>query len=524
MRKVKILMLVMLAVGVFFRFANIDRKIYWHDECLTSLRSFGYTRTEVIQHLFNGKEIGTEDLRKYQHLNPEKGLVDTINSLAGNAEHSPLYYVIVRFWAQWFGNFANSIIVTRSLSALLSLLAFPCLYWLCQELFGSLLTGYIAIILFAVSPFQVVYAQEAREYSLWTVTVLLSSAALLKAIRLKTRLNWGLYVATVVLGLYSSVLSGLVTIAHGIYVVAIEKFRLTKTVTAYLLVCLVSFVAFVPWILVIISHWHALRTVTSWTATDIPLSDLIKIWFINIRIIVFDLNLAYRDDFFIYFIIPIFSVLIMVGYSIFFLCKKSPKKTWYFLLIFAGVPALALMLPDLLLGGQRSISPRYLIPSYLGFQLAIANLFATQIKSASFSRQKIWKVMMALVILAGVLSCVTMVSAQTWWTKDNYGTDKNHQIARVINQAIPSTIISNSIGSNVGNLLSLSYLLEPKVRFRLVVESNTPQIPDICHNNVFLFGKHLETLRLKIEQEKKYNVKQVLDRLWQLGNYENFSC
>lgn len=43
--------------------------------------------------------------------------------------------------------------------------------------------------LIAVSPFHVLYAQEAREYSLWTVTILLSSAALLRAMRVKTKLS-----------------------------------------------------------------------------------------------------------------------------------------------------------------------------------------------------------------------------------------------------------------------------------------------------------------------------------------------
>jgi uncharacterized membrane protein len=134
-------------------------------------------------------------LQKYQRINPEKDLTDTLKALViDQPEHPPLYYVIVRFWVQWFG---NSVAVTRSLSALISLLTFPCVYWLCLELFGSPMTGWMAIALMAVSPFHVVYAQEAREYSLWIVMILLSSAAFLRAIRLQTRLSWGIYAATV---------------------------------------------------------------------------------------------------------------------------------------------------------------------------------------------------------------------------------------------------------------------------------------------------------------------------------------
>lgn len=83
-----------------------------------------------------------------------------------------MYFVMVKQWVQWFG---NSITITRSFSALVSLLAFPLIYLLCQELFNSSVIGWIAVSLLAVSPLHILYAQEARSYSLWTVTILLSS-------------------------------------------------------------------------------------------------------------------------------------------------------------------------------------------------------------------------------------------------------------------------------------------------------------------------------------------------------------
>ena len=38
----KFFFVVLLVLGIFFRFVNIDRKIYWHDEAYTSLRVAGY--------------------------------------------------------------------------------------------------------------------------------------------------------------------------------------------------------------------------------------------------------------------------------------------------------------------------------------------------------------------------------------------------------------------------------------------------------------------------------------------------
>ncbi len=115
--------ILILVIGVFFRFANLDRKVYWFDETITSLRIAGYTESEIVKEVCNGREIGVEDLQKYQHPALGKTLADTVTSLAvEDSQHPPLYYVIARIWFQWFG---NSVAATRSLPAVISLLAFP---------------------------------------------------------------------------------------------------------------------------------------------------------------------------------------------------------------------------------------------------------------------------------------------------------------------------------------------------------------------------------------------------------------
>ena len=113
----------LLVLGVFFRFVNLDRKVYWIDETYTSLRISGHTETEVIQQVFDGHVVNIKELQKYQQPNPEKGLISTINSLAVESpQHPPLYYVMARFWLQLWGTCRA---VLRSLSALLSLVK-PC--------------------------------------------------------------------------------------------------------------------------------------------------------------------------------------------------------------------------------------------------------------------------------------------------------------------------------------------------------------------------------------------------------------
>lgn len=188
-RWIKTFAIALLVVGIALRFVNLDRKIYWYDETLTSLRIFGHTRTE-LEETFRGQVVPVSDLLQFQHPQPDKGWNDTLDALKGNAEHPPLYYLLARLWASIFG---SSIAAMRSFPAVTSLLAIPCIYWLSVELFAAPLTGWVAMAIAAVAPFQVLYAQEAREYALWIVIILFSCAAFLRALRLNTRSSWLLY-------------------------------------------------------------------------------------------------------------------------------------------------------------------------------------------------------------------------------------------------------------------------------------------------------------------------------------------
>lgn len=499
------LILILLLLGVFFRFDNLDRKVYWYDETITSLRVAGYRQTEVIQQLFDGHEIDVESLQKYQRISPEKDLIATARSLASEApQHPPLYYVLARFWVQWFG---DSVTATRSLSALISLFVFPCLYWLCIELFESSAVGWMAVALMAVSPFYMLYAQEAREYSLWTVTILLSSSALLQAMRLNTKLSWVMYSATLALGFYSFMFSLLVTFGHVIYVTTYEGFRLTKTVNSFFFASFAAFLAFFPWFLVIIIHLFTVHELSAWTNTALPLLSLAESWMLSFSRVFVDLNIDHKNPL-IYLILP---ALVIEVYSIYFVCCKTQKRVWLFILTLIGVTAVALILPDLLLGGRRSSITRYLTPCYLGIQLAVAYFITTKTVYSSFSQRQVWQVVLAALISSGVVSCTLSSQAKIWWNK--YESCDNFQVAHVINQANHPLLISDS-GSGFSNVFSLSYLLEPKVRMQLFVAPNKPKTLNRL-DDVFLY-RSSDSLRKELEKEYKIEAVYENSNVWRL--------
>ncbi|MEW6491017.1 MAG: glycosyltransferase family 39 protein [Cyanobacteriota bacterium] len=508
----RFLVIVLLMLGIFFRFANLNLKVYWHDETITSLHLAGYTGEDVRQQLFNGGVIKVNDLLKYQYSTPETSLMNTIRTLiVEDPQHPPIYYMITRLWMHWFG---NSVAVIRSASALISLFIFPCIYWLCIELFGTSLTGWLAVALIAVSPVHVVFAQEARGYSLLMVAILLSSASLLRALRLKTQGSWIIYAATLALGFYSLPLILLTALGHGVYVVLVEGFRWRKTMTAYLVASLAGFLAFTPWILLTLNSFKKAQASTAWASTQVPISRLVKSWVGHTSRIFFDINLDASAPA-IYTIPTVLLCLILVGYSLYFLCRTAPKKVYLFLLTMIGVPALALIIPDLIFGGMRSSVPRYLIPCFLGILLAVAYLFGSKIVLSSFIQQKLWQFLMMILISAGVVSCTVYSQSQVWWNKKP--SDTHVQAASIINQTNRPLLITSYYRANLGELLSMSYLLNEKVRLQLISEPNIPKIPQ-GFSDIFVFNPS-QGLKSGIGQNSNYTIVPISPKelqLWKL--------
>ena len=141
----KILVIIIMGLSIFFRFAHLGQKTYCCDESWTSVAISGHTLAELRQEVSHHQgTIPITTFDKYQHINPDRGVPDTLNYLiTSDPQHPPLYYVMVRLWAQVFGDSPTGV---RSLSALISLLIFGSVYWLCLELFESSVVGWVASV------------------------------------------------------------------------------------------------------------------------------------------------------------------------------------------------------------------------------------------------------------------------------------------------------------------------------------------------------------------------------------------
>jgi uncharacterized membrane protein len=95
----------------------------------------------------------------------------------------PLYYTILKIWMSLFGSSEASL---RSLSAIMSVGCIPLVFMvgkLMGKSIGGSWIGAIAAIMFAVSPVQIQYAQEARPYAMLTFATTLALCAVLWIMR-----------------------------------------------------------------------------------------------------------------------------------------------------------------------------------------------------------------------------------------------------------------------------------------------------------------------------------------------------
>ena len=182
------------------------------------------------------------------------------------------------------------------------------------------------------------------------------------------------------------------------------------------------------------------------------------------------------------------------------------------------MPFLILVLPDIILGGKRSAVSRYLVSCFPGIQLAVGYFLATKIQTS----QWLWRVVLVAIFTASIISCTVSAFSDTWWSKDlSYS---NAEVARIVNKNALNAVSPNSKlviadsgdnFTNMGDLISLSYLLDKDVQLLLLSDSpNFDLLKGYADSFIF---RPSEKLRLAIEQ-KQGKLEPVLEyaRLWQL--------
>lgn len=147
MNKNKVLVFLILVVAAAVRLYNLAAASLWHDEAFSALL-INYSWGEMFHRI----------------------ALDV---------HPPLYYVLLRFWADIFG---HSLFALRGFSAFFGVAAVFMTYMFVKTAFKRENLALVSALLMAVSPFQIQFVTEARMYTLGCFLVVSAAYFLVKAL------------------------------------------------------------------------------------------------------------------------------------------------------------------------------------------------------------------------------------------------------------------------------------------------------------------------------------------------------
>ncbi len=127
--------------------------------------------------------------------------------------HPPLYYWFLKIWSITFGSDQISL---RLMSVFFGAVAMLFIYLLVRRLFSKK-TAILSILLVAISPFFIKYAQEARMYTLVLTLAFAATYALIVAMSSKKKLPWVIYGILIALGMLTHYFIALVWLTHWIW-------------------------------------------------------------------------------------------------------------------------------------------------------------------------------------------------------------------------------------------------------------------------------------------------------------------
>jgi uncharacterized membrane protein len=364
-----------------------------------------------------------------------------------------------------------------------------------------------AMVLVASSPLHFLMAREVRLYSLWTLTTVLSSIFLLRALKQPSGERWGLFAIVLTLNFYSNFLA-IITFAGYLIYVTVSHWRDRALVRQFGVASCVSLMAFAPWLGIFLTRRIVDNRDTEGVVGIMSGRLAIRNWFELLRRLVIDFNTTPGTS-----IGWAIGLTAMTGLLIGLLilgCRRLLQErglpVWLFIL--------TLTLPLPLCFFDRSLQgllpSRYLLPSYIGLQLVLAYWLEQQTIARS---RVVWSLIMATIVAVGVLSCGQAIAANQWWNK--HFSNCNPAIARMVNQTPNPLIISDGTGGKffdhgLSNILSLSRSVRPGTQFQLTTEIAAPMTIATGFSDRFVVTPS-KILRDRLEQQYPGKLQPLLE-------------
>ena len=209
-----ILLLGILFIGLFLRVYDLGNESIWLDEGF-SIRFANLNLSQIISLRDNGLP--------------------------------PLYYIILHWWINLFGDSEFSI---RFPSVIFGFLAIFMIYKIGNQIFDKDV-GMLSSLLLGLSVFHIHYSQEARTYSLSVLLTLLSMYFFIKLLKKRSHIALIGYILFSILLMYSHLFGLFIIISQNIYLFTLfllskEDYKLN--LKKWLLIQTVLIALFAPWV------------------------------------------------------------------------------------------------------------------------------------------------------------------------------------------------------------------------------------------------------------------------------------
>ena len=442
--------------------------------------------------------VKLSEFSQFRKFQADRTIIDTIKTGLADSHVTPLYYVFGHVWASLFG---DSITTIRALSALLGVGAIGAMFWCTYELSNSIRSGLFAAALLASSPFMVLYSQEARMYSLWCLTILVSHGFFLRALRDRSQTSWILYACATAISFYSHFFTIFIAASHTIYILLVctkSKFKAqAKSLFREYIVSLTgSLILFTPWIIVILFNMSDIQGRAGWLAISVSMISVINTFLASMAGSIFlvpnyripfwhDDSLSMIDTNILAWIIILFFIVI-IGLSIQVYrfeqkldnCfdHKNFVNASLFALCAIVIPILLFVFPSAILGKTVGSIARYYVPIVLGFQIGLAIFLSSRWKIVS---TKSLILAWGLICIFSLTSSDRIVSQKQHWSK---GWDMSAWNTVDAIEKINHPVLITTSDQGV-NLLTLSYYLKPDTEL-LVAPSLEKLDLDLVQANV----------------------------------------
>jgi len=415
----------------------------------------------------------------------------------------------------WVGVAGVSPASLRILPMLFGLLAIAGVAWLAFELFRSRAAALVAASIYAISPFAVLYAQEARETTLWSLEIVVGGALLLRAARQGGNGRWIAYSLISAISLYTYPLAAAVMAAHCVVVFTAPELRQRTIILPYVLASAAAVLVFVPWPLVLANTHAGAKALGVLLANQPSPGQVLLTFFRDIKATIIDVGVIepgspQRIALMLLGIILLAVILGSVGRMA---LVSSGRVAHRFILALFVIPAL----PILLIHAGALISQmRYLVPVYLATELALAWLFCASFENARprGAATAVFATSYLLMIAVSAGSCIISSGADTWYSK---AWQRSPQVAAIINQAAEPVVIGDEAAINdrgTSRVLEIAYSLNPGVAMRVNLRCEACLIDPPAPIDVFADADRFQTVFVLGVLKRpippgRYEVKQV---------------